>query len=222
MSAKTRKSIQFAKFSKQEIENIRNPIIHTLDEAFALADQPAATADERRANTSRAAAALEERATSRLRPLEHVRRLNHAERLTWFILYAQGDILNGGFHQYLTNNTADAGEDVKKYLKEIGAKDTLKLFNEVSKIFPKGKIPTDRDKRETIIDKLTEKIMAGGDDMFDAWDNRFYTQKEDLCALIVAYAREHRDQFLEPSDDIVRKCKRRDQIKAYYLRLSKA
>lgn len=204
------------KTARRTLEDITNPVIHTLDEALAVADRPAATDIERRNNTSLAASALSERATCRLPPLEDVRGLNYGERMAWFLQYAQGDILNGGFHQYLTNNTADAAEEVKDYLRTIGAKSTLKLFNEVSKIFPDGIIPPDRDEREAIVDKITEKIMAGGEDIFDRWDDRFYNQAEDLNALIVAYAKKRRNEFAEPSDEIVKKYKRRDQINAYY------
>jgi len=125
----------------------------------------------------------------------------------------QGEVLNGGFHQFLTNSTGGTGEDVKAFLKEIGAVQTHRLFRRLSRIFPKNKIPRDQDKRCAIVSGWKDQKTR--EDFFDELDGNFHRQEESLDLLILAYVRSHRDEFIEPSNEVVKKLKRRDRIAKY-------
>jgi ribosomal protein L7/L12 len=126
----------------------------------------------------------------------------------------EGEVLNGVFHQYLTNSTGDSGEDVKLYLRDIGAVQTLELFQRLRIIFPGGKVPRDQDERCDIVEKWED--LETGEDLFSELSLSFYRQSESLAALMLAYVREHRADFLEPSDKVVMRLKRQDRIKAHY------
>jgi hypothetical protein len=184
---------------KKEMDDFLNPIILTLDEALTIADQPAANDDDRRDNNSRAVMALYERVSCRFTGPNDFPQLTYGERMVWDLRYLQGEVLNGGYHQYLSNSTADHGEEVKDYVRTIGATSTLELLLELSQIFPGGIIPRDRDERNKVLDQIeATQDMTSRDNTFDRLDDRFYEQSEDLNALIIAYAKTNRRDFAEP------------------------
>jgi hypothetical protein len=203
---------------KKRLDDPGNPRILTLDETFAIADAPAANDFERRTNTAKAVRALADRAGCRCKDYNNAPHLGYGERIPWIWLYSQGDILNGGFSQYLTNSAADRAEEVKGYLRAIGAKATLKIFSDVSKLFPDGVIPGDRSQRDAIIRPIEQSIMSGANDIFDQWDDRFYNLPEDVNALIIAYAKKHRSDFAEPRDELVNQLRTHREFQGYYRR----
>lgn len=198
---------------KGEFENFRNPRILTLDQALKLAEEPAATVQLSRQNASKAVVAIHNRVTCRFTGPSNFGQLTFGEKMVWDLTYMQGEVLNGGFHQYLTNSTGETSEAVKVYLREIGALQTLELFQRLSQIFPGGIVPLDRERRCAVVEEWYDK--ATGKELFRDLDQSFYRQDENLDSLIVDYARKNRSQFSEPSDDIVMKLQRKDRITAH-------
>jgi ribosomal protein L7/L12 len=198
---------------KMKMDEILNPHILTLDQALRLSDENSASAETKRYNTTRAVTAVRDRVSCRFTGPSDFGRLAYGERMVWDLPYMQGEILNGGFHQYLTNSTGGTSEDVKLYLRDIGAVQTLELFKRLSKIFPNGTVPRDHKQRCAIVKEWED--LESGNDVFNELDGCFYRQSENLDALIVAYVRKHRSEFVEPSDEVVKKLKRKDRITAF-------
>jgi len=198
---------------RRDLNEFLNPHILTLDQALKLSEENSTDADATRRNAARAVSALRDRVTCRFTGPSNFGRLTYGERMIWDLTYMQGEVLNGGFHQYLTNSTGETSEDVKAYLQDIGAVQTLELFNRLSKLFPGGKVPRDRAKRCAIVEEWADQ--ESGNDVFDELDRCFYCQNESLDTLILAYVRKHRAEFFQPSEEVVMELKRKDRITLY-------
>ena len=205
------------KSRKREMDEFLNPRILTLDEALAIAEKSAPTPDESRQNTARAGRALRDRVTCRFSGPKDFPRLTYGERMVWDLMYLQGEVLNGGFHQYLSNSTGETGEEVKGYLKRIGATSTLLIVETLSQIFPEGKIPRDREERNLYLEKAEEAGNRLAEKFFDRLDSEFYEQAEDLNALMIEFAKKNRSEFSNPTDEVIREHKRLFEIRAFCL-----
>ena len=190
-----------------------NPRILTLSQALKLSRTASADETIRQATAGKSIYELFQRVECRFTGPDDFSRLTHGERLLWDLAYMNGEVLNGGFHQYLSNSTGETGEDVKGYLEEIGAKQTLKLFQRLSRLFPRSRIPRDQDKRCDLLEKWQTRK---GNALLDELAEAFYRQKENLELLIVDYVKKNRDEFVQPSDEIVAKLKRKDRIAKHY------
>ncbi|MDB6068110.1 MAG: hypothetical protein JWR26_4318 [Pedosphaera sp.] len=196
------------------MDEFLNPHILTLDQALGISAETSAGEEINRQNIAKALMAIRDRVCCRFTGPDNINRLTYGERMVWDLTYMEGEVLNGGFHQYLTNSTGETSEDVKLYLQDIDAVQTLELFERLSKIFPGGKVPHDHEKRCAVVEEWED--LESGNDVFNELDGCFYRQSESLAALILAYVRMHRSDFLEPAAEIVLKLKRQDRIKAHY------
>lgn len=203
-----------------ELEEFLNPHILTLDQALALYDENVTDAKIRRRTSTKAVSAIRNRVCCRFSGPEDFDGLTYGEKMVWDMTYMEGEVLNGGFHQYLTNSTGESGEAVKGYLRDISAEETLKLFDRLSVIFPGGKIPKDRKTRSAYVDEWGDP--EGERDLFDDLDRCFYRQSEDINSLLLAYVRTHREDFAEPPEEIIAKFKRLRSISGYYKKRSRS
>ena len=198
----------------REIAEIMNPKIRTLDEALALVEG----VDEQDTQSvqhseNQTICAIVDRITTRFGGGHDFDKLNHGEKLVFDIISMVGEVLNGGFNQYLFNSTGENAEDVKVYLNEIGATFTLQLLERVSSIFPHCVVPADRDKRNEIMLKIEDENPEI--ELFLEEDREFYGSQENLDRLIIEYVMSHREDFIEPNDEIVKKYRRRDRIQEH-------
>ena len=205
---------------KAELDEFLDPHILTLDQALALYDESLTDAKIRRRTSTKAVSAIRNRVCCRFSGPGDFDALNYGEKMVWDITYMEGEVLNGGFHQYLTNSTGESGEAVKGYLRDIGAEETLNHFDKLSAIFPGGKIPKDRQTRSAYVDEWGD--LENGEDIFDELDRCFYRQIEDINALILAYIRTHRVDFTEPPEEVIAKFKRLRAINGYYKKKSQS
>jgi ribosomal protein L7/L12 len=199
---------------KRQIEELCKPHILTYAQALALDDEKAVDDQARRRSAEKALSALDDRVRCRFTGPSNFSNLTYGERMIWDLRYMEGEVLNGGFHQYLTNSTGESAEDIKRYLRDIGAVQTSGLFDRLSRLFPSGVIPRDREWRTAIVEEW--EAPDCGSDVFDELDSCFYRQSENLAVLMVTYARTHPADFAEPSDEIVNTLKRQDRITAFY------
>ena len=197
-----------------DIAEIMNPRILTLDEALALIEN----VDEQDTQSvhdaeTQTMCAIVDRIATRFGGQNDFNQLNYGEKLVFEIVSMVGEVLNGGFHQYLFNSTGESAEDVKAYLKEIGATFTLELMDRVSSIFPEDVVPPNRDERNHIMMKVEDENPEI--ELFEEEDAKFYHSKENLDRLLIEYIMRHREDFVEPNNEIVKKYKRRDRIQEY-------
>ena len=183
--------------------------MHTLDEALAL-QSPADYVARGISKEYAAIQAIWERINSRMVGRAFDEGLTRGERLVHVLFFAMdGEIENGGMHQFFSNSSGDLAEDAKAYLRQIGATRVLAVLTKASSIFPKGKAPTDRNTRNDI---LTEREGKRGDafwDEFDRFSREYYKARQELYPRLLAWIRRHRDEFALPDDETVRKANRK-------------
>jgi hypothetical protein len=202
---------------QQELEAVLNPFILSLDQALALAESNS-PADETAHHdaASKAVHAIGDRIRCRFTGPRNFDRLTEGEQMVWHVTCMQAEVLNGGFHQYLTNSTGDTVEEVKVCLQKIGAIQTLELIQRLSQIFPEGAIPRDRDERCDAVEQWETKEPSNN--LIDELTEGYYRQDENLNVLIVAFVRQHQDEFSLPSEEIVNRLRRKDRIALHYCR----
>jgi hypothetical protein len=104
------------------------------------------------------------------------------------------DVNNGGFHQYLTNNTGDSALIALDALQRAGATETHAILNEALTILDAvGGYCVDRRTREGRIDRLPRQGAE-----FDALDERFYNfGDEPLGRILIRVDEIHRTHGID-------------------------
>ena len=96
----------------------------------------------------------------------------------------EGEVNNGGFHQFFFNSTSDRTTQILQALKAIGAVHTVGILERACSKFPDGLPPADRFERQEVLLSIAPKCTE-----FDIEDAEFYAYQEDLRALVEIYSR---------------------------------
>ncbi|MFZ5865562.1 MAG: DMP19 family protein [Thermodesulfobacteriota bacterium] len=200
---------------KKFIKDLGDPQILTLDEAFTLREQTPDPDDwsSNQDPDGRVVDAVLARIGCRFSGPHNIAALTYGERLVLEVTVMMGEVLNGGFHQYLWNSSGDSAQHVRSMLRDIRAMRTADMLDRISGSFPEGRIPEEREARWRIIEEL--ETENPGVDLFVEEDRAFYQGDENLYPLLVAYIRNHRDEFVDPEDGIVRKLKRQQRVREH-------
>jgi ribosomal protein L7/L12 len=203
------------KKTKKFIKDLVNPQILTLEQAFALRDRTPDPEDwsSNQDPDGRVVDAVLDRIGCRFSGPHNFAALNYGERLVLEMNALMGEVLNGGFHQYLWNSSGDSAEQVRSMLREIGASRTAEMLDRIAGVFPAGRIPTEREERWRLIEELEAENPKV--ELFVEEDRAFYQGAENLYPLLAEYIDKRREEFTEPADDIVRKLKRQQRIREH-------
>jgi len=112
------------------------------------------------------------------------------ERKLAAVYAVQAEVNNGGFDQYFFNDSGDDSTLALQGLKEIGSAQGVKLMQRALNVFPGGKPPVDRVKRQALVERVRPRAQA----IWGACDHGFYTL-DDIGALTLAYAKRNRAQI---------------------------
>jgi len=147
-----------------------------------------------------AAVAIEDRVRRRFRRSADWPILTHGEQLVYTLICdLDGEVKNGGLHQYLTNSSGDRAEDVKGYLSELGATELRSMFDEVSLFFPDRVIPKDRAEREAVLWPRDEPAKSAIMDQVEVIERRYVGYWDDLWQRVMDYVEAHRAEFSLPA-----------------------
>jgi len=94
----------------------------------------------------------------------------------------EAEVNNGGFDQFFFNSAGDRTEETISALEAMGAKRTSAIIRRATAKFPNGVVPTDRNKRQDAL----EKVSPDGDS-FEKEDNDFLRYEDDLEQLLKDY-----------------------------------
>jgi hypothetical protein len=110
------------------------------------------------------------------------------EEKVWYniqLLIAAVD--NGGMISYFYNHEAEYYLETIESLREIKQEKIIKLLKKQAKIFPKGIVPKNINKRNEIINNIPDKKVGKVDKMGEKIDNDFYQLEDKLETELVDY-----------------------------------
>jgi hypothetical protein len=76
----------------------------------------------------------------------------------------------------------------------MGAPGAAAILERAMAVFPGGKPPPDRQKRQQVMDGIRKQSEA----IWEQCDDAFYALKEDLSELMLAYAKNKRAEIILP------------------------
>ena len=112
---------------------------------------------------------------------------------SWRIVYTSisfdGEVNNGGFHQFFWNSEGKWNKETEEDLEKIGAEPFLKLFREARKIYDAHDYPTEKAKSggswETFTVGYKEKRMG-------ELDSLYFKEKKSLPSFVGEYLKRNR------------------------------
>lgn len=119
---------------------------------------------------------------------DRIDKLNEYEKVFYITQTLEQEVNNGGFSQFFYNSSGDFSNELEDAFTKIGALKTAKICNKALSVF-KGTVPTNKDEREKLIDKLH------CDKVWEKCDDAFYEYEDNLSELNYTYIMEHRSFF---------------------------
>jgi Domain of unknown function (DUF4375) len=117
--------------------------------------------------------------------------LSHPQRLYFAVGLLEGEVYNGGFEQYFSNDSGSYYTYAEEGLIELGAFQTLELLRQAKKVlFPHGSVPinaTDRG-RALLEGYLSTPTWRK---KLDDLDNRYWANSENIALRLEGFARNH-------------------------------
>jgi hypothetical protein len=103
----------------------------------------------------------------------------------------EGEVNNGGFHQFFYNSTGNETAEIIQALEKIGARKVADIVRRAAAKFPGGMPPKDRFVRQDLLlDRVDPEIK-----IFDELDEEFYSYPDDLQGLLEKYAAGFENDF---------------------------
>ena len=119
---------------------------------------------------------------------DDIEKLNEHERVFYVTQILEQEVNNGGFSQFFFNSSGDFSNELVDAFTKIGALKTAEICKKALAVF-NGKVPTDRDEREELLDSLD------CDDVLSECDDKFYEYEDNLEELNHTYIMDHRSFF---------------------------
>jgi hypothetical protein len=95
----------------------------------------------------------------------------------------QAEVLNGGWHQYFGNSTADDLPNLRRALRKIGASSALNLLKTACGLFPRGSPGRTQDTRLRQLEKMSAKRLQTMEEL----DSEFQDIVAEILAKLKAY-----------------------------------
>jgi hypothetical protein len=105
------------------------------------------------------------------------------EEVARLVELLEGEINNGGFHQFFYNSAGDETVKMIRALKTIGALKAADIVGRAAAKFPGALPPTNRKKRQ---DLLLDKVDPHTN-IFEKLDQEFFSYPDDLQGLLEKY-----------------------------------
>jgi Domain of unknown function (DUF4375) len=123
---------------------------------------------------------------------EELARMTPGQRALYTLNSATDEINNGGFSQYYWNSSGDLAMPAIDGVRLVGAKPYEQLIRGGAALFPDGRVPTQRARRQELVD--SGDVPEG---KFRALDARWFQAEEHLPLddYLAAYIRGHPDEF---------------------------
>jgi uncharacterized protein DUF4375 len=119
--------------------------------------------------------------------------LSRLQRDALCVMNFQGEVNNGGVHQYLYNSSGDFAKETPEVFRRIGAEPAARLLEEVNAYFGPQGPPTDRDARMDVLLAFPQDV----EERIDALSKAFYDAEDQgmsLADLFDTYVLSQRDK----------------------------
>jgi hypothetical protein len=120
--------------------------------------------------------------------------LTQSEKLYFSVGLLEGEVYNGGFHQYFFNSSASYYHDALRGLNEIGAVESLTLLKTAKEsLFPGRPIPSDTSERREALPWFPSsgETIPGWCTTLDELDKSFCQDPDRLGQRMQKYAADH-------------------------------
>ena len=124
------------------------------------------------------------------------KQLSPGQRALFALLWADYEILNGGFDQLWFNSSGYLAPDLVAAARRVGAREYADVFADAEALFPGGRIPRDRGARQRLLDGLDDDAVARLDDRYAEFQYRRTTA---LGLILGRYVRTHLAEFVADS-----------------------
>jgi len=113
-------------------------------------------------------------------------------RMMWSTFEVEGEVNNGGFHQFFWNRSGQYANDAIQAFRLIGAEEHAQLVEEAVQVFSAG-----GDRLRPFREQRTFEAFQESEERTDSGvlDDRFYALP-DLSPLRIRYIREHPQEFV--------------------------
>jgi hypothetical protein len=119
---------------------------------------------------------------------DNVEGLTRPAKVVYLANCLDGEVFNGGLHQYFYNSSGKYAHETIFVLYELAALRRADLLQQAIHVFPSKRVPRDRVERDNVLDTL-------GYQAFDALDERYYllgkTDEEDLLERFLVFMRKN-------------------------------
>jgi hypothetical protein len=122
---------------------------------------------------------------------EDIEKLSDAEKTFYFCTQLESEVNNGGFSQYFYNSSGDFANEALSSLNAIGANKTADIYRKAFTALG-GELPSDRNKREKLLDKLLTDSVS---EILSDCDTAFYQYADNLEELNYQYIISNKEQF---------------------------
>jgi YD repeat-containing protein len=130
------------------------------------------------------------------REAEELARMTPGQRAVYALNATTDEINNGGFSQYYWNTAGNLSAEAIDGARLVAAKPYEQLLRSGEALFPDGRIPAERTRRQELVDsgEVPEgKLNALNERWFEA------EERKPLDDYLAAYIREHPDEFFRGS-----------------------
>jgi Domain of unknown function (DUF4375) len=119
---------------------------------------------------------------------ENVEVLSRGAKVIYLANILDGEVFNGGFHQYFSNSSGMHAHDTLFALHELAAPRRASLLQRAIHAFPNKRVPRHRAERNGELDKIDSRTL-------EALDSEYYslekTDGEDLGEQMLSFMRQH-------------------------------
>ena len=130
---------------------------------------------------------------------EKIAGMSDGEKIVYLTTTLEGEVYNGGFHQYFCNTNGELAVDTVEAYTKIGAKKHAELMAKAIELAAKEEglresIKTSKDQLKAFVSSYKETKLEKLDDIFYDLE-----EKEEPRTLRVAYIRKHASEFINPA-----------------------
>ena len=119
---------------------------------------------------------------------ENIDALTPSAKLIYLAQVLDGEVFNGGFHQYFSNSSGRHAHRTIFALHELAAPTRAQLLQHAIDAFPGKRVPIDRKERNDELDKTDSAILGTLDTQFYALAN---VGSEDLAERLLTFMKQH-------------------------------